>query len=146
MSCLRTKITTPDPDSAPLRRSGLFLRRLLPHGPWRPAFRRSDADRDRHRHRTRPDTLARCVGVAILVLSAGHDRVAAATLPGVTVQALAVDPTNAQIVYAGTTFGVYKTVDGGANWLSTIIEISPHETLPVQIRHLRQRSIIANPV
>ena len=37
-------------------------------------------------------------------------------------------------------------VDGGANWLSTIIEISPHETMPVQIRHLRQRSIIANPV
>ena len=37
-------------------------------------------------------------------------------------------------------------VDGGANWLSTIIEISPHETVPVQIRRLRQRSIIANPV
>ena len=37
-------------------------------------------------------------------------------------------------------------VDGGANWLNTIIEISPHETMPVQIRHLRQRSIIANPV
>jgi hypothetical protein len=71
----------------------------------------------RDRHRTRPDTLARCVGIAILALSAGHDRVAAATLPGVTVQALAVDPTNAQIVYAGTTFGVYKTMDGGANWL-----------------------------
>src|SRR3989441_4295996 len=117
MSCLRTKITAPDPDSAPLRRSGLFLRRLLPHGPWRPAFRRSDVDRDRYRHRTRLDALTGCLGVAILVLSTGHGRMEASTLPGVTVQALAVDPTNAQIVYAGTTFGVYKTVDGGANWL-----------------------------
>jgi hypothetical protein len=39
-----------------------------------------------------------------------------------------------------------RDVDGGANWLSTAIAISPHETVPVQIRHLRQRSIIANPV
>ena len=32
------------------------------------------------------------------------------------VQALAVDPSNAQTVYAGTTAGVYRSTDGGANW------------------------------
>ena len=33
-----------------------------------------------------------------------------------TVQALAADPTNGQIVYAGTTSGIYRTADGGATW------------------------------
>jgi photosystem II stability/assembly factor-like uncharacterized protein len=68
------------------------------------------------RSRIRVPALARCAGVAILLLSFGHANVAAAPLPPLAVQALAVDPTNAQIVYAGTTNGVYKTIDGGSNW------------------------------
>ena len=32
------------------------------------------------------------------------------------VASLAMDPTNSNIVYAGTTEGVYKTTDAGANW------------------------------
>ena len=35
--------------------------------------------------------------------------------------------------------------EGGANWLRMIMTMSPQETVPVQARHLRQRSIIANP-
>ena len=37
-------------------------------------------------------------------------------LSNVSVQALAVDPTNAQVIYAGTAAGVYKTSDGGTSW------------------------------
>jgi hypothetical protein len=33
------------------------------------------------------------------------------------VQALAVDPTDGQTLYAGTTSGVYRTLNGGANWI-----------------------------
>ena len=29
---------------------------------------------------------------------------------------LAVDPTNAQVLYAGTTSGIYKTTNGGGSW------------------------------
>lgn len=48
---------------------------------------------------------------------AGSSLVAAAgPLVGVSVQALAVDPTNSQIVYAGTTNGVYKSTDGASSW------------------------------
>jgi hypothetical protein len=36
---------------------------------------------------------------------------------GLTVQAIAVDPTSSSTVYAGTTNGVFKSNDGGANWL-----------------------------
>ena len=32
------------------------------------------------------------------------------------VQALAADPNNSQLVYAGTTQGIYKSVNGGADW------------------------------
>ena len=54
--------------------------------------------------------------IAILLLSTACAQVEAAGLPNLAVQALAVDPTNSQIVYAGTTNGVYKTLDGGQNW------------------------------
>ena len=38
-----------------------------------------------------------------------------------TVQSVAVDPTNASIIYAGTaTNGVYKTIDGGVSWTKTV--------------------------
>jgi hypothetical protein len=39
-------------------------------------------------------------------------------LAGKTVLSLAIDPTVPSILYAGTDlFGVYKSVDGGANWI-----------------------------
>ena len=37
-------------------------------------------------------------------------------IPGVSVHAMAVDPTNAQIAYAGTSNGVYATANGGTSW------------------------------
>lgn len=38
-------------------------------------------------------------------------------IPRVPVSALAVDPQNSNIIYAGTDIGVYQSTDGGANWL-----------------------------
>lgn len=38
-------------------------------------------------------------------------------LPQVPVNTLIVDPTNANILYAGTDIGVYSSTDGGANWM-----------------------------
>jgi hypothetical protein len=37
-------------------------------------------------------------------------------MPGLSVQAIAVDPTNVLTAYAGTSNGLYKTEDGGASW------------------------------
>ena len=37
-------------------------------------------------------------------------------IPDVPVNGLAIDPMNPLIVFAGTDIGVYKTLDGGANW------------------------------
>ncbi len=37
-------------------------------------------------------------------------------LPGVPVNAFLVDPTNSNVLYAGTDIGVYRSTDGGANW------------------------------
>lgn len=37
-------------------------------------------------------------------------------LSGESIQALAVDPTNAHVVYAGTVSGVYRSLNGGASW------------------------------
>jgi len=39
-----------------------------------------------------------------------------AGLPELPVRTLAVDPTNSAVVYAGTSNGIYKTTDAGANW------------------------------
>jgi outer membrane protein assembly factor BamB len=36
---------------------------------------------------------------------------------GGQINAIAIDPTNSQIVYAGTNGGVFKTIDGGASWI-----------------------------
>ena len=38
-------------------------------------------------------------------------------LPDVPVNALAIDPNNSNDIYAGTDIGVYRSSDGGANWL-----------------------------
>ena len=38
-------------------------------------------------------------------------------LPDIPVLALAVDPDDANVVYAGTDFGVYQTTNGGQNWV-----------------------------
>src|SRR5262249_5220808 len=37
-------------------------------------------------------------------------------LTNIAIQALAVDPVNSSIVYAGTGAGVFKSVDAGASW------------------------------
>ncbi|MEO7652058.1 MAG: SBBP repeat-containing protein, partial [Bryobacteraceae bacterium] len=37
-------------------------------------------------------------------------------LSGVSVNALAVDPVNSERIYAGTTDGVYRSINGGASW------------------------------
>jgi photosystem II stability/assembly factor-like uncharacterized protein len=37
-------------------------------------------------------------------------------LPNVTVQSLAMDPTNGNVIYAASGAAVYKTTNGGANW------------------------------
>ena len=37
-------------------------------------------------------------------------------IPDVPVNALAIDPMNPSVVFAGTDIGVFKTQDGGANW------------------------------
>jgi photosystem II stability/assembly factor-like uncharacterized protein len=37
-------------------------------------------------------------------------------LANTSIQALAVDPLNAQVVYAGTGAGVFRSVDGAATW------------------------------
>ncbi|HEX6624986.1 MAG TPA: FG-GAP-like repeat-containing protein, partial [Pyrinomonadaceae bacterium] len=42
-----------------------------------------------------------------------------AGLTATAVTALAADPSNANVVYAGTFSGVYKSTDGGANWQLT---------------------------
>ncbi len=39
-----------------------------------------------------------------------------ANLPDIPHQAVAVDPTDADIIYVGTDLGVYRTTDGGASW------------------------------
>jgi Calx-beta domain len=41
---------------------------------------------------------------------------AANGIPSVPVNALAIDPVNSNIIYAGTDIGVYSSSDGGANW------------------------------
>lgn len=38
---------------------------------------------------------------------------------GGTVNALAIDPTNNQTLYAGTGAGIYKSNNGGASWIYT---------------------------
>ncbi len=42
-----------------------------------------------------------------------------AGLTATAVSALAADPSNANVVYAGTSGGVFKSTDGGANWTLT---------------------------
>jgi hypothetical protein len=37
-------------------------------------------------------------------------------IPDVPVNAFTVDPANSQTIYAGTDIGVYRSMDGGANW------------------------------
>ncbi|MBA2704658.1 MAG: DUF4214 domain-containing protein [Blastocatellia bacterium] len=41
---------------------------------------------------------------------------AANGIPSIPINALAVDPTNSNNVFAGTDIGVYNSTDGGANW------------------------------
>ncbi len=36
--------------------------------------------------------------------------------PNVDIRSLAIDPTNPNIIYVGSRFGVFKTVDGGESW------------------------------
>src|SRR5205814_1752682 len=55
----------------------------------------------------------------------------ATALGGVSVQALAVDPTNAQIVYAGAAKGVWKTENGGASWTRVYAGLLPSLVLNV---------------
>lgn len=38
-------------------------------------------------------------------------------IPDVPINALAVDPSNSMVVFAGTDVGVYRSIDGGINWL-----------------------------
>ena len=51
---------------------------------------------------------------------------------GLTINDIAVDPSNASIVYAGTAGGVYKSTDGGTSWVLAINGITtPWATLTV---------------
>lgn len=65
-------------------------------------------------NRLTPPIVTMCAAVVVLAFMSG--RVEAAGLPEAWVQALAVDPVDSSIVYAGTTVGIYKTTDAGANW------------------------------
>lgn len=57
------------------------------------------------------------------------------------ISALAVDPANAQVVYAGTSEGVYKTRDGGRRWFpssqgmggAAVISLAIDPTFPTRI-------------
>lgn len=57
-------------------------------------------------------------GEVLKSIDAGANWSTVLTVPGTPVQALEVDPQDANTVYAGTIFtgGMYKTVDGGMNW------------------------------
>jgi len=46
----------------------------------------------------------------------GIDGAGVTGLPDIPVHSLVVDPTNSSRLYVGTDFGVFVTVDGGANW------------------------------
>jgi len=37
-------------------------------------------------------------------------------IPSIPINALAIDPVNSNVLYAGTDIGVYSSTDGGANW------------------------------
>jgi hypothetical protein len=37
-------------------------------------------------------------------------------IPSIPINALAIDPLNSNVLYAGTDIGVYNSTDGGANW------------------------------
>ena len=49
------------------------------------------------------------------------------------------DPANAKVLYAGTEFGLYVTVDGGAHWVrwNTDLPMAPIRTLAIQSRDRR---------
>jgi photosystem II stability/assembly factor-like uncharacterized protein len=49
----------------------------------------------------------------------------AAGLESYLTSALVVDPTDSNIVYAGTDVGVYKSVDGGNNWTAMNVGLAP---------------------
>lgn len=57
---------------------------------------------------------AACTTLALISIGGGLG--AAGPMPKILVQALAVDPSNSAIVYAGTVAGLYRTIDAGKNW------------------------------
>ena len=57
----------------------------------------------------------------------------ALSLSGISVQTLAVDPTNASRIYAGTTVGVYRSQDGGASWSPVTNALSFRNVLALAI-------------
>ena len=52
----------------------------------------------------------------MLASSNAADSFARTALTGLSVNALAVDPANNAVVYAGTTNGIYKTSNSGSTW------------------------------
>lgn len=54
-----------------------------------------------------------------------------AGLPGITV--LAVDPSNTQTVYAGSQFGILKSINGGQSWFSSDAGLQRHAILDLVV-------------
>ena len=60
-------------------------------------------------------------------------------LADVSVNAIAVDPTDAQRVYVGTTAGVFSSTDGGATWNPSgwptwnVLDLAVHPTSPCNL-------------
>lgn len=80
-----------------------------------------ESENGRGRHRARADRLVCRPPLVVLALAAAVVavtvlRVEAAGLPAAWVQALAVDPSDSTIVYAGTPVGLYKSTDAGESW------------------------------
>jgi len=57
--------------------------------------------------------------------------------PGVALQAIAIDPTNNDALYAATDGGLFKTIDGGASWnpIGSGFPANPVSTLVVDPSH-----------
>ena len=60
-------------------------------------------------------------------------------LPGllkdITVNSLAIDPTNTQIIYAGTNDGVFKSINGGAAWSQTGLTYDSVFSLAIDLKN-----------
>ncbi len=58
------------------------------------------------------------------------------SMDGGIIQALAINPSNSSILYAGTPVGVYKSVDGGENWFEINEGLSGFDVISIEINPL----------